>query len=166
MGEVLSEYEKLYNIELQRCVKLYKSVLNISLMPQTGNLQITKKGIGNDRVDTFIWALDSYYNDETSLLFNNSSFNNTSYLKEYLDLFRTDQKEETIYNYCYKIYGIESHELVDELIMHGKEAIDSPEKVITYMNCAYRFWCQKLTFIKKLLFCKWVVSDKLLQAVL
>ena len=99
MGEVLSEYEKLYNIELQRCVKLYKSVLNISLMPQTGNLQITKKGIGNDRVDTFIWALDSYYNDETSLLFNNSSFNNTSYLKEYLDLFRTDQKEETIYNY-------------------------------------------------------------------
>lgn len=43
LGEVLSEYEKLYNIELQRCVKLYKSVLNISLMPQTGNLQITKK---------------------------------------------------------------------------------------------------------------------------
>ncbi len=73
LGEVLSEYEKLYNIQLQRCVKLYKSVLNISLMPQTGNLQITKKGIGNDRVDTFIWALDSYYNDETSLLFNNSS---------------------------------------------------------------------------------------------
>ena len=85
LGEVLSEYEKLYNIQLQRCVKLYKSVLNISLMPQTGNLQITKKGIGNDRVDTFIWALDSYYNDETSLLFNNSSFNNTSYLKEYLE---------------------------------------------------------------------------------
>lgn len=149
LGEIPSEYEKLYNIQLQRCVKLYKSVLNISLMPQTGNLQITKKGIGNDRVDTFIWALDSYYNDETSLLFNNSSFNNTSYLKEYLDLFRTDQKEETIYNYCYKIYGIESHELVDELIMYGKEAIDSPEKVIAYMNCAYRFWCQKLTFIKK-----------------
>lgn len=89
LGEIPSEYEKLYNIQLQRCVKLYKSVLNISLMPQTGNLQITKKGIGNDRVDTFIWALDSYYNDETSLLFNNSSFNNTSYLKEYLDLFRT-----------------------------------------------------------------------------
>ena len=50
--------------------------------------------------------------------------------------------------------------------MGYKEAIDSPEKVIAYMNCAYRFWCQKLTFIKKLLFCKWVVSDKLLQAVL
>lgn len=72
-------------------------------------------------VDTFIWALDSYYMDETSLLFNNSSFNNTSYLKGYLDLFRTENREETIYNYCYKIYGIESHELVDELIMHRRK---------------------------------------------
>lgn len=149
LEKVPLEYEKLYNTQLGRCVKLYKSVLNISLMPQTGNLQSTKKGIGNDRLDTFIWALDSYYMDETSLLFNNSSFNNTSYLKEYLDLFRTENREETIYNYCCKIYGIESHELVDELIMHGKEAIDSPEKVIAYMNYAYRFWCQKLAYIKK-----------------
>lgn len=149
LGKVPSEYEKLYNTQLERCVKLYKSVLNISFMPQTGNLQSAKKGIGNDRLDTFIWALDSYYIDETSLLFNNSTFNNTSYLKEYLDLFRTEQKEETIYNYCYKIYGIESHELVDELIIYGKEAIDSPEKVIAYMNRAYRFWRQKLTYIKK-----------------
>jgi len=77
LGKVPSEYEKLYNTRLGRCVKLYKSVLNISLMPQTGNLQSIKKGIGNDRLDTFIWALDSYYMDETSLLFNNSSFNNT-----------------------------------------------------------------------------------------
>lgn len=38
---------------------------------------------------------------------------------------------------------------MDELIIHGKEAIDSPEKVIAYMNLAYRFWCQKLTYIKK-----------------
>lgn len=106
-----------------------------------------------DVVDPFIWALNSYYIDETSLLFNNSTFNNTSYLKEYLDLFKMEQKEETIYNYCYKIYGIESHELVDELIMHGKEAIDSPEKVIAYMNRAYRFWCQKLVYIKKRMEC-------------
>ena len=76
-----SEYEDLYNTQLSRCVKLYKSVLNISFMPQTGNLQSAKKGIGNDRLDTFIWALNSYYIDETSLLFNNSTFNNTSYLK-------------------------------------------------------------------------------------
>lgn len=33
--------------------------------------------------------------------------------------------------------------------MHGKEAIDSPENVIAYMNYAYRFWCQKLAYIKK-----------------
>lgn len=153
LEKVPSEYEDLYNTQLSRCVKLYKSVLNISFMPQTGNLQSAKKGIGNDRLDTFIWALNSYYIDETSLLFNNSTFNNTSYLKEYLDLFKTEHKEETIYNYCYKIYGIESHELVDELIMHGKEAIDSPEKVIAFMNRAYRFWCQKLVYIKKRMEC-------------
>lgn len=150
LEKVPSEYEDLYNTQLSRCVKLYKSVLNISFMPQTGNLQSAKKGIGNDRLDTFIWALNSYYIDETSLLFNNSTFNNTSYLKEYLDLFKTEHKEETIYNYCYKIYGIESHELVDELIMHGKEAIDSPEKVIAFMNRAYRFGAKTSLYQKRM----------------
>lgn len=155
-----SEYE-LYNTQLRRCVKLYKSILNISFMPQTGNLQSTKKGIGNDRLDTFIWALNSYYIDETSLLFNYSTSNNTSSLKKYLDLFRTEQKEETIYNYCYKIYGIESHKLVDELIMHGKKAIDSSKEVIAYMNDAYGFWCQKLAHIQKRMECNIdILTDK------
>lgn len=153
LEKVSSKYEKLYSTQLRRCEKLYKSILNISFMPQTGNLQSAKKGIGNDRLDTFIWALNSYYIDETSLLFNNSSFNNTLYLKQYLDLFKTVEKEETIYNYCLKIYGIESRGLVDELIEYGKEAIDSPEKVIAYMNRAYRFWCQKLSHIKKMMEC-------------
>lgn len=35
----------------------------------------------------------------------------------------------------------------------GKEAIDSPEKVIAFMNRAYRFWCQKLVYIKKRMEC-------------
>ena len=161
LGQVPPKYVELYNTQLRRCVKLYKSILNISFMPQTGNLQIAKKGIGNDRLDTYIWALNSYYIGETSLLFNNSTFNNTSYLKEYLDLFRTEQKEESIYNYCYKIYGIESHELVDELIEYGKEAIDSPEKVIAYMYRAYRFWRQKLIHIKKMMECnKNILTDE------
>lgn len=151
LGKISPEYGELYKTQLKRCEKLYKSILNISFMPQTGNLQSTKKGIGNDRLDTFIWALDSYYIGETSLLFNYSTFNNTLYLKEYLDLFRTDDEDKDIYNYCLKIYGIKSHGLVDELIQYGKEAIDSPEKVIDYMNLAYRFWREKLDHIKKMM---------------
>lgn len=143
----------LYKTQLQSCENLYKSILNISLMPQTGNLQSVKKGIGNDRLDTFIWALNSYYIGETSLLFNHSSFHNTLYLKEYLEFFRTDKKDEDIYNYCLKIYGIKNYKLVDELIKFGKEAIDSSEKVIAYMNLAYRFWCQKLEYIKEMMKC-------------
>lgn len=93
LGTVSKEYYFLYKTQLKICKKMYKSILNISLMPQTGNLQSVKKGIGNDRLDTFIWALDSYYKGETSLLFNYSSFENTSYLKDYLDLFKIDGSE-------------------------------------------------------------------------
>lgn len=146
LSEEPKDYYSFYKSQLKKCKKLYKSILNISLMPQTGNLQSTKKGIGNDRLDTFIWALDSYYKGETYLLFNNSSFANTLYLKGYLDLFKRDDGK-AIYNYCSKIYCI-GQELVDDLILSGKEAIDSPERVLNYMRLSFRFWCQKLNHIK------------------
>ncbi len=145
LGEISEEYELLYKTQLEKCQILYKSILNISAMPQTGNLQGTKKGIGNDRLDTFIWALNCYFNKENSLLFNHSTFQNTSELKKYFDLFITNDKDP-IYVYCGKIYGI-NEQLVDELIESGKEAIDSPDRVIAYMNLAYRFWSQKYSRI-------------------
>lgn len=60
IGGVPKEFENVYKKQLEICIELYHSILNISLMPQTGNLQSTKAGIGNDRLDTFIWALSSY----------------------------------------------------------------------------------------------------------
>lgn len=132
-------YKSLYKNQLSICKDLYKSILNVSLMPQTGNLQGAKKGIGNDRFDTYIWALNSFYKGETSLLFNYASFDNTESLKQYFDLFR---KNTPIYNYCNIIYGIDRN-LVDDLILSGKNAIDSPERVVAYMQLAYRFWNQK-----------------------
>lgn len=145
LGEVPKENEKLYRDQLSICKKLFYSIVNVSLMPQTGNLQCAKKGIGNDRLDTFIWALSSYYDGETSLLFNYATYQNTKDLKDYLQLFFTDNNK-SIYKYCLQIYGM-SQQLVDEFIESGKLAINSPERVIQYMKLAYRFWRQKLMHI-------------------
>lgn len=148
LDSINNDYKDTYESQIKICQKLYHSILNISLMPQSGNLQRTKAGIGNDRLDTFLWALNSYYTDESNLLFNYSSFYNMETLKKYLDHFKTISEDEPIYNYCLSIYGIKSHELIDDLVNFGKEAVDSPEKVIRYMTLAYRFWRQKLRLIK------------------
>lgn len=153
LGEISNSYKKYYENRLEKCKSLYKTIVNISLMPQTGNLQSSKKGLGNDRFDTYIWALNSYYEGETSLLFNNASFQNMELLKKHFELFRTDNDDiDSIHIYCSRIYGIpKDSQLVDELILSGKEAIDSPEKVIEYMNLAYKFWGFKLKHIQDML---------------
>lgn len=136
------KYKTMYSNYLDICNKLYRSIVNISIMPQTGNLQSIKKGIGNDRIDTFIWALDEYYSKNSNILTNNCTFENINALKSYLDIFGNAK------NYCGAIYHI-SESLVDELIVSGKEPIDSVERMISYMNLALRFWRQKIAYIKK-----------------
>lgn len=147
LGQVPDGYKTMYQNQLAICKNLFYSIVNVSLMPQTGNLQGTKKGIGNDRIDTFIWALNSYYDGETSLLFNNATYQNTQDLKAYLNIFK-NKDCDPIYKYCSQIYGIYEG-LVDELIESGKMAIDSPERVIGYMKLAYQFWNQKLMRINQ-----------------
>lgn len=148
LKNVPDSYRALYSNQLVKCQKLYKKIPNISLMPQTGNLQATKKNVGNDRFDTFIWALNSYYSGQNSLLFNYSTFQNADDLKTYFDCFRSiNQNQDPIYNYCSSIYKIEA-KLVDELIESGKNALDTPERIIEYMQLAFRFWCQKIMQIK------------------
>jgi len=153
LGEISNEYKTLYQNQLEKCKSLYKTIVNISLMPQTGNLQLVKSGLGNDRFDTFIWALNSYYEGETSLLFNKASFQNTEILKSFFEAFKTDNEDiDTIQEYCSKIYGIPIYsQMIDELILSGKEAIDSPERVITYMQLAYKFWQFKLVHLGEML---------------
>lgn len=140
--EISKEDKDKYLHNLNICGKLYKKIVNISIMPQTGNLQGVKKGIGNDRLDTFIHKLDDYYNKRSNLMTNYVSYENMDNLKEYLGIFGN------VKNYCGAIYHIDGV-LVNDLINSGKEAIDSVERVISYMNLAQRFWSQKLDYLKK-----------------
>lgn len=121
------------------CKKLMYSVVNISIMPQTGNIQGTKGNIGNDRIDTFVYAIENYHNGIDNLLMNYSSADNSCFTKEYFKMFSNTQ------DYCATMYHI-NESLVDELIKSGKNVIKSDKCVIQYMNLAYRFWRQKLIF--------------------
>ena len=134
-----TELRAKYCFKLDICEKLRESVLNISIMPKKGGLNLTKKGIGNDRIDTFIWALDQYYSAGTNLLINASTYQHMGFLYDYLNLF------DGVKDYCKTIYHINGS-LVDNMIESGKNAIDSPERVIEYMNLASRFWRQKLRY--------------------
>jgi hypothetical protein len=133
-----------YKKRLSECQKLTHSIVNVSLMPMSGNLQSTKANIGNDRIDVFIRMLDHYYRNNENVLMNYTSYENMPFLKEYLDIFNN------IYQYCDVIYHID-RSLVDELIESGKKAIDTPERVIDFMSLAYRFWHQKLENLKRII---------------
>lgn len=85
--EKYKKYMKVYFENLKIFGDLTYSIVNVSLIPQSGNLQAVKQGIGNDRLDTFVWALDKYYSKRSNLLFNHSSAQNMSALNEYLDMF-------------------------------------------------------------------------------
>lgn len=121
--------------------KLTYSIVNVSLIPQSGNLQSVKQGIGNDRIDTFIWALAEYYAGNSCLLFNHSAYGTLDYLKDYLSLF------ESVYDYCKVIYHIDNPLLVDDMIESGKYAVDSPKRVIELMKLASGFWQQKYRYL-------------------
>ena len=140
-GKIPGKYAKIYSNNLTIFEELTYSIVNVSLIPQNGNMQAIKQGVGNDRLDTFIWALDEYYNKTSNVLFNHSSANNMSVLKEYLAMY------QDVYEYCATVYHI-NESLVDELIESGKRAVDSPERVIEFMNLTYRFWTQKAKFLR------------------
>lgn len=137
----VDDYCDMYNNNLRICEEMTHSIANISLQAKTGNFQGVKQGIGNDRVDTFVWALDEYYNNNSNLMMNYSSFDNMESIKELLSLF--DSAE----TYCKEIYHI-NESLVDALIESGKVAINTTERTIAYMNLAIRFWRQKLMFLR------------------
>lgn len=126
---------------LDECKSFYHSERNISLMPKTGNLQSVKKSVGNDRLDVFIWCLNEYYLQRNNFIFNHCSYENLKPLKSFLNLFHN------IYEYCEVIYHIDVN-LTHDLIISGGKAINSPERVMDYMNLARSFWTQKNNYIK------------------
>lgn len=133
------------NIEmLDECYSKYKSSDNISIMPRSGNLQAVKKGIGNDRLDVFIWSINEYYSNSVNLLLNQSTGQNINCLKSFLAVF------DNVYEYCKEIYHI-NDKLVRKLIASGSQAIDSAERVVEYMALAMEFWRQKSDYISRCL---------------
>ena len=77
-----------YVLKLHLCKQSTYTPANISLLPQTGDLQNVKKGIGSDRLDTFVWALNAYYSNDVCLLLNHSTQENISRLKSYLSSYK------------------------------------------------------------------------------
>ena len=121
---------------LSECQRHFHSPENLSLMPQTGGLNLAKKGIGNDRLDAFVFSLSEYYTGGSNLLLSYASNENLPFLKQYLSLF------SSVYDYCRTIYGI-SDALTPALVVSGRQPIDSAPRALEYMQLACRFWEQK-----------------------
>lgn len=129
---------------------------NISLLPRTGALNNIKKSLGNDRLDTFLFALKIYYEEGiTSFILSGAGGMNPPFianrneLKEFLDSFNCgSNNSESIYNYCKQMYHIEK-ELVNDLCSSGSKPIDTPERVDKYLKLVRSFWAQKQEFYRK-----------------
>lgn len=134
------ELKKVYLKKLEVCDLMNYSFENCALLFRKGCLQIAKQGIGNDRGDTFIWALDMYYEEGCGIILNHSSQENVEALKDFLELFRVSDKHKSVYKYCELFYNIYDTELIDKLINSGLKPLDSAERVISYIELALAFW--------------------------
>ncbi|MDR5658541.1 hypothetical protein RH915_03460 [Serpentinicella sp. ANB-PHB4] len=141
------EEKEEYLNKLEICHRMHYSIENCSLMVKQGKLQIAKQSIGNDRGDTFIWALDEYYKGKNELVLNHSTQENCLILKEALKCFEYKKSpSESIYQYCEMFYNIYDKELVDALIYSGSKAINSARRVQEYIELALAFWGMRSKF--------------------
>lgn len=151
--------------QLNRCAKNHHSLLNFSIMPQTGAMN-NFKGINHklDRFDYFISELDNYYKAdcfkraETAL--------GKYYLKE-TDCPATVRNNflnslSDIKNYCKQVYFIDENfkpndgilktndkNFIKRLIDNGKKAIDTKDNLIKYMDLAEDYWEMRHNQIQK-----------------
>ena len=135
------------NFEEQNFEELYKqlgelaySPMNISIMPRTGELNNTKKSIGDDRFDTFAWLLDLYYDKENGSrvpIINAgtkiSYIGNRKVLGEFLDSY------EGVKDYFADFYGLEE-EFVERLVKSGRKTITDRHDLFEYIKLAVSFW--------------------------
>lgn len=130
---------------LYMCGYFTYSLLNYSVIPQVGGLNLTKQNIGKDRFDVFIWALCEYYKTGGAKILLNSdkcTTNNESFLKTFLDEFGK------VENYCNNIYSIDS-KFIRKLCMSGKKTIDSPERLVEYIELASEYWEKRYKYLKE-----------------
>lgn len=124
---------------------------NISIMPVSGGMNNIKADLGFDRIDTFLYCLQQYYNGLDSI-FLNHGFPRMPYthprndLKKFLDSF--GEGEEGLYNYCQKVYHVSDKEFVKRLCESGKKAILNTEDIDDYLNLVIIFMARKAEYYK------------------
>lgn len=134
--DLKEEYEK----KLVYCKENNYSKKNCALLPKQGNLQNAKQGIGNDRGDTFIWALDMYYENQLEILLNHATYENIGILKSFLDCMKYSGRHESVYRYCEIFYNITDREFIEKIIASGAKAIDSEVRAREYIDLVMEFW--------------------------
>lgn len=138
-----SDLKEKYTKRLEECQSHQYSKENCSLIPVQGNLQASKQGIGNDRADTFVWALDEYFENNVEILLNFATYENKPILKSYLNTIKRPGKHQSVYNYCRLFYNIMDTQLINEMIESGSKTIDSESRARKYIDLALRFWDQR-----------------------
>ncbi len=135
-----SDKEKIKK-KLKYCVDHHYSKENCALLISTGKLQQLKNNIGNDRGDTFIWALNQYFIGKSELILNESTAENVNYLRQFLNSFiDKGNPSESIYKYCEDFYNIDNRDFINRLIYSGSKTIDTVDRVCEYINLVLDFW--------------------------
>ena len=115
-----------------------RTILNYSILPITGGINIIKRQLGNDRLDTFINALNKYYGGEDALILNSGApkreNDNCKILNNFLQSF------ETVYNFFAQTYGFNNPLLVNSMIKSGSKAIITEKDLGNYLKLAVVFW--------------------------
>ena len=128
--------------ELGKWTKLFEyyncTLLNYSILPTTGGLNNIKRQLGNDRIDTFIYALGRYYQNDTARILNAGSekmnIENRALLKYVLDSFGS------VYGFCRKIYGITNRSLINRMTETEPKAILEKKDLGEYLMLAVDIW--------------------------
>lgn len=149
-GIVEEDLRNLYIKKLEYCEAHNYSHENSALMPKQGNLQNAKQGIGNDRGDTFIWALDEYFENGLEILLNHATYENKKILISYLETLRKSGKHKSIYNYCKLFFNITDTRFIDELMELGSKTIDSELRARRYIDLVLIFWGKRSEYFNAL----------------
>ncbi len=128
--------------KLEECQRHHHSLVNFSLMPATGGLNIYKGRNKFDRADTFIKDLNNYFLSISGDVLSEATVNNIQPLKNFLNTFLD------IYDYCKKIHFIDDRKFIDRIISEGSMPINTDKDVIRYMNLAIDFWKKKEEYFK------------------
>lgn len=145
-----SDLKEIYIHRLDYCKEHHHSKENCALIPKQGNLQNAKQGIGNDRGDTFIWALDEYFENNVEILLNFATYEHKKILINYLETLRLPGKHQSVYHYCELFFNITDTRFINELIVFGSKTIDSEFRARKYIDLALNFWKKRSNYYDKI----------------